>query len=345
MSHAYAGALGRSAQPVTMLFEDGQFFEYYQGVISPNVEGTDSLGQSTDSVSRDYILFGAAYKTDIDDRYSLAFIVDQPWGANFEYGATSRLYGGTRAEADSLAISSLLRFKITRGLSFYGGPRLQAFSGLLELNGLAYGKLAGYKMDSDKDWALGYVGGLAYEIPTYAMRFSFTYSSSIEHDLTTRENISLVPTSTKINTPQSVNITFQTGIAENTLLFSSLRWVNWRDFEFQPAALGFPIATFKDDIVTYVIGTAYRFSPKWSGAVTLRHEPKSDNTNSLFRPTNGYTGFVISTVYTISTQIKITTGLSYTRLGDASAKTAGGYGVSFSDSDSLALGMKLSVPY
>lgn len=345
INHASAGALGRSGQAVTPLFEDGRVFEYYQGFISPNVEGEDSVGQSTGSVSKDYILSGVAFKTDIDSAFSLAVIVDQPWGADFEYSATSPLYGGTRANADSLAISSLLAFHFSDNLSFYGGPRLQQFSGKLELNGLAFGPLAGYTMDSDKDWEPGYVAGLAYQLSDYGMRASITYSSKIDYDLATTDNISTTPTSTKVTTPQSVNITFRTGIAKNTLLLSSIRWVNWREFEFDPETLTSPVVAFDKDITTYTLGVAHRFSPTWSGALTLRHEPGAGTTNSLFRPTNGYTGLVISGIYTTAGKMKITSGLSYTRPGDASAETAGGNSVSFSGSDSLALGIKLSVPF
>lgn len=345
INHAYAGALGRSGQSIKSLFEDGQVFQYYQGHVSPDVEGQDSLGQSTGGVSKSYILVGAAVKTDINDDYALAIIVDQPWGADFGYNATSQLYGGTRAEADSLAITSLVAVKLPGGLSLYGGPRLQQFSGSLALNGLAYGPLAGYTMTSDDDWALGYAAGLAYEIRAYAMRVSFTYSSPIDHELAAQESISVVPTTTKITTPQSVNITFQTGVAKNTLLFGSLRWVNWRDFEFQPGALGFTVSTFKDDSMTYVLGSVYRFSPTWSGSLMFRHEPKAHTTNSLFRPTNGYTGLVVSGTYTTANKMRLSAGLSYTRPGDASAETRGGNGVSFSGSESLGLGLRLSVPF
>lgn len=345
MRPAIAGALDRSGQSVSPLFEKDSVFEYYQGFISPNVQGQDSLNQSTGGVSRDFMLFGAAYKTDINHSNSLAIIVDQPWGADFKYVASSPLYGGTRAEANSLAISGLLEHSFSNGFSLYGGARLQEFSGKLTLNGLAFGPLAGYTMDSDKGWELGYIAGAAYAMPTYAVHFSLTYSSSIEHELKTRESLSALPTTTRITTPQSINMAFRSGIATNTLLFGSVRWVNWRDFDFSPETLGFTLATFDEDILTYTLGTAYRFSPKWSGALTLRHEPKAESSNSIFRPTNGYTGFVLSGTYTTSNQMKVTVGLSHTRPGDASAVTTGGNSVSFTDSESLALGIKLLIPY
>jgi len=40
---------------------------------------------------------------------------------------------------------------------------------------------------------------------------------------------------TEIKTPQSVNLEFQTGIAKVTLLFGSVRWVDWTAFNIFPA--------------------------------------------------------------------------------------------------------------
>ena len=344
-SQVYAGILGRSGQSVSPLFENGQLFEYHQQLIRPEVTGTDSLGQPTGNVSKEYTLWGIAYKTDLSEAYSVAFIVDQPWGADFSYAITSPLYGGTQATADSTALTSLFQSRLESGLRLYGGLRYQSFSGELVLNGLAFGPLAGYTMKSEKDWSLGYVLGLGYDNPAYGAQVSFTYSSEIEHNISTEESISPGSSTTKVTTPQSVNIGGRIGIAAKTLLFGSIRWVNWRNFEFQPENLGFPVADFNEDIVTYVAGLGRQLSSQWSAAITLRHEARQGSSNSLFRPTNGYHGIVIGATYTTQGKTKISSGLSYTRTGNATAKTAGGNAVRFSDNDSVALGIKLQLSF
>ncbi|MDR0068382.1 transporter, partial [Acinetobacter sp. 11520] len=43
---------------------------------------------------------------------------------------------------------------------------------------------------------------------------------------------------TKITTPQSVNLDFQTGIMANTVAFANVRWVNWKDFAIRPYKFG-----------------------------------------------------------------------------------------------------------
>ena len=39
---------------------------------------------------------------------------------------------------------------------------------------------------------------------------------------------------TEIETPESVNLDFHTGLPAQNFLYGSLRWVNWQDFKIQP---------------------------------------------------------------------------------------------------------------
>lgn len=340
----YAGAFDRSRQSIAPLFAKGAILEFSQVFVSSDVEGIDSLNQATGDIAENYFLLSAAYKADLNQAWAFAVIVDQPWGVDLKYGESSLLYGGTSVEVNSLAITSLLKYQLNNSASLYGGPRLQKFEGNVAFDGLAFGPLTGYTLDADTDWEWGYSLGLAYEIPAYAARVDLTYASEIVHNLATDESISSVPTSAPLNTPASVNIHFQTAVSTNVLLFGFARWVEWSEFDFQPEALGSSITSYDEDIVSYALGLGRRFSPAWSGAFSIRHEPKSDNSNSLLRPTNGYSGIVVSATYTTRNKIKITSALNYSRLGDAGAITTSGNSVSFSDSDSIALGLKITIP-
>ena len=97
--------------------------------------------------------------------------------------------------------------------------------------------------------------GGAYERPDIALRIALTYNSTIETNHTTVETVGggVVSTApTEIETPESVNLDFQTGIAADTLLFGGIRWVNWTDFEISPAfysspaAVGQPFLSYDD---------------------------------------------------------------------------------------------------
>lgn len=85
---------------------------------------------------------------------------------------------------------------------------------------------------------LGWLLGGSYQIPEIALKAAITYRSKIKYDFQVDENIFgeplqyTAPAKTKVETPQSVNIDFQTGIAEKSLAYMSLRWVNWKNLIF-----------------------------------------------------------------------------------------------------------------
>ena len=71
-------------------------------------------------------------------------------------------------------------------------------------------------------------------------------------------------TETDVDTPQSVTLDFQTGVAPKTLVFGSIRWVDWSEFAISPplyepataALLGEPrpLVDYADDWWTYNLG-------------------------------------------------------------------------------------------
>ena len=94
-----------------------------------------------------------------------------------------------------------------------------------------------YRVDAGKDWGYGWMLGTAYERPDIALRVSLSYYSKISHSLDTQESTAttgVLPTQTEVDTPQSVSLDFQTGVAPKTLVFGSIRWVDWSEFRIDP---------------------------------------------------------------------------------------------------------------
>jgi long-chain fatty acid transport protein len=140
---AFAGGIDRSGQGVGLLFEPGRVLELSYGSVNPTVEGTDVLGAPTGDVADNYAQVSLSYKYDINDKLSFALNIDQPFGANIEYAASSPLLGGTIASASSEAVTGLLRYKINENFSVHGGLRAQRASASITLQGAAYGGLSG----------------------------------------------------------------------------------------------------------------------------------------------------------------------------------------------------------
>lgn len=344
-----AGGIDRSGQGIGALFEKGSYAEFSFGSVTPEITGTDIAAAPTGDVAGDYTQFGFAYKRDVNDRLSYAIIVDQPFGADIEYGLTSPLLGGTRAIVDSVATTVLLRYKLDENWSVHGGLRADYASGAIDLRGLGYGGLNGYSVTFDNDLAAGYVIGAAYEIPDIALRVAISYNSVLKHSFDTRENIAPgLVTQTAVETPQSVNLDFQTGIAKDTLLFGQVRWVDWSEFLVTPAAFGLATGGSSlvtlEDTTTYTLGVGRRFNETWSGAFSLSYEGKGSPVVSPLAPTNGRIGASLAAIYTMD-NTKITAGINYTKLGDATAAPGGVPAAAMSGSSAVGVGIKVGYSF
>jgi long-subunit fatty acid transport protein len=354
-----AGGIDRSGQNIGILFELGRTIELSFGQLTPKVDGTDIALQPTGDVALDFSQVALSYKYDINDTMSFALILDQPFGADLLYGATSPLLGGTRVDATAAAATGILRYKFSGGFSVHGGVRAQQASAQIDLRGLAYGPapgpgvrtVNGYSVVLEGDMAPGYLVGVAYERPDIALRVALTYNSKITHDFRTTETIAGVPiapiTETEVSLPQSVNLDFQSGVAENTLVFGQIRWADWSEFDLEPA--GFLGATGGglidlDDTVTYSLGVGRRFNENWSGSVSVSYESAGDPLVSPLAPTNGRRGISLAAVYTMD-NLKITTGVNYTRLGDAQPETGTPDTARANMTDNSSVGVGVRVAY
>lgn len=328
---AVAGGVDRSGQSIGIIFEQGNYAELSYGLINPDVTGNDVAmfgGRATGSVAGNHSLPGLAFKYDLNERTSVSVIYGQDYGADILYPlGESFALGGTSATLESDVVSAILRHKFNENFSVHGGIRASKASGFVQLSGLAYGPLNGYNVSFDDAWGTGYLVGAAYEKPEIALRVALTYFSKVTHDLDTTENSALLPANltsvTSVDTPQAVNLDFQTGVAANTLVFGSARWVDWSNFMIDPQGLvaltGSGLVAL-EDTVTYTLGVGRKFSDNWSGSVFATYEPKGDPLVSPLAPTNGYKGIGVAAVYTRD-NMKVTMGVRYLELGDAQPET------------------------
>jgi long-chain fatty acid transport protein len=326
---ANAGGVERSTQSVAILFEQGRYAELSFGHFSPDVSGTLGSplggpfvpGNPSGDMSSSYNTVSLGYKMDLNDKMSLAVILDEPIGADVAYpgtfGASPYPLAGTTAELTSSAITALLRYKFENNFSVHGGLRYQTVKGDVSIP-----FLSGYSLNTQTDGQLGYVVGFAWEKPEIAARVALTYNSSITHNLASVET-GPVPAVAGFETevPQSVNLEFQTGVAKDTLLFGSIRWVDWSEFRIAPPAYaaitgGTALVEYAKDRVTYNIGIGRRLNEQWSVAATLGYEPSDGERTGNLGPTDGMVSYGLATTYTMD-NVKITAGIRYVDIGAA----------------------------
>ncbi len=361
-SAAQAGGIDRTGQRFDGFFQPGNYVELSFGMVSPSVSGTDLPlgpfpgGGSTGNVASDYYAMSLMVKTDLNDRLSLAVVMDSPFGADIAYGPGSVNLGGTSATVNTSAITGLMRYKFDGGFSVYGGIRVQKANANVDLRGLAYGSLNGYSVKLDDETATGYLVGVAYEKPEIALRAMLTYNSAVDGTFTATETyttaggavIPLVTSETNVSSPQSINLDVQTGVAEGTLVFGQIRWANWSQFILSPtyfaSKTGGASLTNFEDTYTYTLGVGHKFTDQWSGAASVTFEPSGNPLVSPLAPTNGSIGFTLAGIYTQG-NMKITTGINYTQLGDAQAETADAARADFTGNSAVGFGVKIGYSF
>lgn len=363
---AAAGGLDRSGQDIGVLFEQGNRFELSFGVAAPRLDGVENGSTGTtnsiSNVAENFNLLGAGLRYEVSPQFSVAVVVDEPYGSDVRYpGAPdASALGGTFAVVDSFAITALGRYKINDAFSFHGGLRYQEIQASVGLNGLAFGPLNGFQADFDTDGALGYVVGAAFEKPEIGLRVALTYNSEITHDLPTRETFRGAPVAapgvTEVTTPESVNLELQTGIAADTLLFGSVRYARYSDTIVSPAffdsqvAPGTPGSSITDieDSTDYEIGIGRRFSEKFSGSLAIGYQSSGDDALvSPLAPTNGARYISLGGAYSITSDITLSGGIRYTLFGNAQPETGtpDTARAVFNDNSAVSAGFKIAYTF
>ena len=344
---ATAGGIDRSGQSIGAIFEDGKYVELSYGYVTPSVDGTVGAGTvSSGNVAPAYGSAGLAFKTDIDDKVSLALIVDQPFGADVAYSDTDPGYPtdglptGTHAQVKTTAITAVGRYKFNENLSVHFGPRYLTASGeysrRFNIGGVPF-DAATYDTTYESGSGTGYVAGVAYERKDIAMRVALTYSSAIDLTLAASEGGNLTATM-----PESVNLDFQTGVAADTLVFGSVRWAGWSEGHITDPNVG-ELVSWDEDVVTYTLGVGRKFSDSFSGALSASYEEAQGGTSSNLSPTDGYTSVSVGGTYTMGNGVELTGGVRYVMAGDTITDVP--VSAEFADNSAVAIGLKVAYTY
>lgn len=314
---AQAGGFDRSGQNTSIMLKEGNLVEVTSVYVDPEITGT-SLAASTGEVAPNYSFVTFGLRANVSDNMSIAIIQDNPFGADISYtvGTPGFSWGGLKAKVESSATTVLTSYDMDN-VTLYGGLKNQTLGASATVP-----LVAGYTITSTADPSLGYVLGAAIENPEIAMRVALTYHSKVSHDIAIVENhagISATASTLQTETPESINLDFQTGIAADTLLFGSVRQVKWTQMSLCPTqykgATGSCLKDFKSNATSYTLGLGRKFSDNWSGAVTYGKESAGNNAVSALAPTNGYDKMGVGVTYT-GEQAVITLGMQKVNNGD-----------------------------
>ena len=336
---ATAGGLDRSGQGIGAIFEDGRYVELGYGYVTPNVTGTVGAGTvSSGNVAPAYGVASFAYKADLDEKVSLAFIIDQPFGAAVDYSnadpdyplGTNPLSDATSANVDSVSVTVVGRYKLSENLSVHFGPRYLTASGDYMRSAPTQ-----YTSTYESGSSSGYVAGVAYERPEIALRVALTYSSAIDLELDGSDG-NLV-----VRMPESFNLNFQSGVAADTLLFGSVRWAKWTNADITDLEDG-NLISYDEDTVSYALGVGRKFSDRFSGALSIGYEAAQGGDTTNLSPTDGNKSIGLGGTYNMDNGIELTGGVRYIMAGDTITELLS---AEFTDNSAVAVGLKVAYTY
>jgi len=372
-SAATAGGLDRVSMPYAALFESGTYAELSFGRVSSDVTGTFAPalgGGSTGDMAGDYSTLSFAFRNDLSDALSYAFFVNTPYNADADY--RSGPYTGLNAKWDSTQAALVLRYRINPAVSVYGGARYVSSKASINVpdalvrGGLAAAGAAGnvqagqiatlspagslaYAASASQDGKFGVIVGAAFEQPEIALRVGLTYESRIRHDFPTTEAVAspfvtdlFGSSSTEIELPQTLTLDFQSGVAKDTLVFGSVRWAEWSQWDVRPIGYetltGGNVTDFEDDVFTWQLGVGRKISNMLSVFARATYETTQGTISSPLSPTDGVTSIGFGGTWR-KDALKVTGGVEYAWLGNA----VDGSGTQFQDN--RALGFGLTVGY
>lgn len=353
---AQAGGIDRSGQSILPIFEKGNYAELSFGSISPSVSGVAVAalgGFSSGDMAPDYTQYSLAVKTSLSANLDFGLILDQPFGADVAYpvlAAPPAVYyaAGSTAKLTTSALTAIVKYRTAKNISVYGGLRYQTMQARARIPFIPGG---GYNVASSSESDLGYLVGVAFEKPEIALRVALTYNSKIKHAFDTIETSVFtggVPTAsvTNVATPQSVNLDFQSGVNKKTLVFGSIRWVDWSSFNINPPFYppAGPLVSYDKDTITYSLGVGRKLSENWSAAVTLGFEKATGGFASNLGPTDGKKSISVGASYT-KNNMKISGGVSYVDIGDTQTTLGAGAAANFSGNKATAFGLKISYAF
>lgn len=275
--------------------------------------------------------------------------------------------GATKVDIKSQSFTGVLGLKFGDKNQFqvYGGPMLQKVEGNVSLRGNAYKGSTAYNASIPNSSSMGWMGGIAYSKPEIALKAALTYRSKIKHkDVPVAESLPLLavyglPNETTSNmdfeTPESVNLDFQTGLNHTTLLTAKVHYVPWSKFQLTPNLYhqatmldgthpnGLPLVSYDKDGWTVELGLGKKLSDKWAVSPAIGWDSGAGNPTTSLGPVKGNWNVGLGARYNITPEWSISGGAKYLVFGDAKAKIPDDTIVgNFQNNDGFVYGIRLA---
>ena len=340
-SAAFSGGWEASKLSTSYLYEDGNYGEFsilpLEYDVGANIQHPLA---SKSKISKDQNRVSFAFKMGLGDfnigvsNYQSGFIQLQ--------GQTASLDGCNPSVTATLPLCSVapsgdVTWKSTAFIAQYSLDENYSVFGGMNRYSLEDGTvttLAGHYEVEATDETVGLLGG-AYERPDIALRVEAIYQQNKKVDVPTKSSLSpLIPTTPVANAsytiPQTITLNFQSGIAEDTLLYGSIHQASWGDAQIvipgnpnginpftgaADAAVSAVGSSF-DDKTHYSIGVGRKLTDNLAVSLSYGTEDGGGAISSdPFTLRNGFETYSIAGRYSME-NMTLSAGYTYTKAGD-----------------------------
>ena len=358
---ANAEGLERVNIDPSFMFTEGSTAEIGFGNVSPSlpaVKGTGSAFtfQSGLDVATSFSVLTGSVKTELGDNFDLGlFYTSQGNGVGIDYGTIGSEADVTiKADLEIPTLAMIGKYQINEAMSVFVGAKqstVKAGSTLKLGNDTSSISGNGNPLpDVTSHWELskksgiGAIYGAAYEMPEIALRVVLTVEDDIDLSIPATAKGGLASTGTATaSIGDAMSLNFQTGIAEDTLLFGNIRRSSWADNQVRvptPAGLA-KVSSFSDGD-SYSLGIGRKISDDLSVSISGFYDGSSGGTVSELAPTGSTKTLSVGGKYAIADNADLSIGGSYSQRGDV---LTGIYKASLTDSKVISLGAKIAFSF
>ena len=345
---AISGGAERTALPTAFMFETGGYAEFTYS--NRNYDVTDNMFAPTSSMAGDVSGASMSVKFDVNETIAVGIAQYNQAGISLNYqGAGSQIPGfnaaGPMVDLEIGALAVMGKYAMADNISVLGGVKrtsvADATADIFKLSG------ATSAATSTSASETSYIAGVAYERKDIALRVEYIVEQDVAFELATTGGLLGAATGTTTGSiPDYQTINFQSGVAEDTLVFGSIRKADWSNHQIAvaPQTQAAPTSTYTDT-TTYSIGLGRRISDELSVSASYTFEDASEATGtSLLSTTDGYDTIGLGVRYTLESGTVISGGLALTNLGDKTVTTSGIPGA-FTDNSVTSYGIKLAYKF
>lgn len=359
---ANAEGLERFNIDPSFLFDGGSAANISFASVSPSLDASEGALFDLETgldVAPSFSALTGSVKTSVGDNIDLGI-----WYSNSGNGVA--IDWGTIAGATSLGsnvdftieadlkmptLAALGRYKVTDNISVFGGIKR------VTVNDGAYVKLgsnlvsAGGVIDEQSHWILsetsemGMLYGAAYEMPDIALRVSLMIEDDIDLKIATTVGAGVAPAAgnSTASIGDAMTLNFQSGIAEDTLLFGSIRNSKWKDNQVSvPTAAGSAQISDFDDGTSYSLGVGRKMSDDLSLSISAFYDGGDGSGASELSPTGANRSISFGGKYSIAENADLSGGINYSMRGDA---TTSNLGATLNDSTVMTIGASVAFKF